>query len=275
MKVLFATDGKAASENAGRLLVALGGGDRLEVAVLSVNSFSFALEEGARTEHHYSPAAGRAHAAEVVERALLQLKSGGMKAEGKVADGHPPSEILDEIDRGAYDLALLGSGTATWLGQVLLGSVATKVVHGTSVATLVCLDAPADGPLKVVVGTDGSPDADLAIDTLIDLADPRRISVHVVSVSPGAEAGGDRPNVEEASAAALDRLEQAGIETTREILEGHPTQRLLGAAKGLEAALVVVGARGLGASGRSLLGSVTDRIVRHAPATLVGPKRAP
>lgn len=274
MKVLFATDGKSASENAGRLLVALGDADRLGVAVLSVNSFSFALEEGARTEHHYSPAAGRAHAAEVVERAVQQLKSQGVSAEGMVAEGHPPTEILDEIDRGSYDLALMGSGTATWLGQVLLGSVATKVLHGTSAATLVCLDAPAAGPLKVVVGADGSPDADLAIETLIGFADPRRISVHVVSVSPGAEAGKDRPNVEEVSAAALDRLTEAGIEATREILEGHPTQRLLGTAKALEAALVVVGARGLGASKRSLLGSVTDRIVRHAPATLVGPKRA-
>jgi len=45
---------------------------------------------------------------------------------------------------------------------------------------------------------------------------------------------------------------------------------LLEGAERREADLVVVGARGLGRFRAKMLGSVSDRLIRHAPATLVG-----
>jgi nucleotide-binding universal stress UspA family protein len=45
---------------------------------------------------------------------------------------------------------------------------------------------------------------------------------------------------------------------------GLPSAEIVALAEELEAGLVVVGSRGLGAMRRSLMGSVSDSVVRHA-----------
>lgn len=51
---------------------------------------------------------------------------------------------------------------------------------------------------------------------------------------------------------------------------GSPGPQLLKEAENVGADLVVVGSRGSGAVRRTLLGSVGDQVLRHAPATLIG-----
>jgi nucleotide-binding universal stress UspA family protein len=51
---------------------------------------------------------------------------------------------------------------------------------------------------------------------------------------------------------------------------GHPVKRLIAVAEGANASLLVVGSRGMSYTERAFLGSVSDQIVRQAPACLVG-----
>jgi nucleotide-binding universal stress UspA family protein len=58
-----------------------------------------------------------------------------------------------------------------------------------------------------------------------------------------------------------------GAETT--VLEGDPANALCELAEALPATVMVAGSRGHGGLKRALLGSVSDRLVRHAPCPIV------
>jgi nucleotide-binding universal stress UspA family protein len=76
--------------------------------------------------------------------------------------------------------------------------------------------------------------------------------------------------VERYAEEAVTHLRAAGFRTEGRVKDGHPAGQLLDEAERWNAELVVLGSRGLGSVERALLGSVSDRIVRRAPATLVG-----
>src|SRR5215213_2908380 len=63
----------------------------------------------------------------------------------------------------------------------------------------------------------------------------------------------------------LQRVEAAGATVSRSHLRmGRPDVEILELAEELGAGLIVVGSRGLGGLRRTLLGSVSDSVVRHA-----------
>jgi nucleotide-binding universal stress UspA family protein len=61
------------------------------------------------------------------------------------------------------------------------------------------------------------------------------------------------------------------------VVEGRPAAEVLAAAEEPGVDLVVLGARGLGTIGRLLLGSVSERVLQHAPCPvlIVKGKRLP
>jgi nucleotide-binding universal stress UspA family protein len=112
-------------------------------------------------------------------------------------------------------------------------------------------------PTKVLLATDGSPDAELALTSAVDLANSTNSELHVVTVAPGYPAYDVRDPVvvEELRQRAQEileeqtgKIEQAGVEVAEEIGAG----------------LIVIGSRGLGGMRRALMGSVSDSVVRHA-----------
>jgi nucleotide-binding universal stress UspA family protein len=50
---------------------------------------------------------------------------------------------------------------------------------------------------------------------------------------------------------------------------GDPADEIVAAAKGRRADLVVVGAKGVSAVGRFFLGSVSTKLVRHCPCSIL------
>ena len=133
-------------------------------------------------------------------------------------------------------------------------------------------------PAKILVDTDGSEEADLALQTATDLARYTGSELHLVYVeaasyvSPTTEwetfDAEDLPNwLEEATMEAakteVDRQVQrvrgeGGEVAGAHARTGYPDAEIVDLAEGFGAGLIVIGSRGLGVVRRALMGSDSD-----------------
>jgi nucleotide-binding universal stress UspA family protein len=287
MRVLFATDGSDHSARARDLLARLAHPERTEVVAMSVNGFETAMRKAQR-EGHFSTEEAHAAAQAAADGACEALRDAGLShVEVRVEDGDEATEIVHAADTEDFGLVVVGAGNEGWLDTVVLGSVSGSVVHGTSCPVLVVHRVTEDERARrVVVGADGSEGSHHAISAFAGLADPERVEVTVVpaapprALPPGGPAGGElaaaevddeelRSGNRHADEAATT-LRDAGFRVETEGVAGSPATVLLEQVVRREADIVVVGARGLGRFRAKVLGSVSDRVMRHAPATLVG-----
>src|SRR5688500_6428449 len=153
--------------------------------------------------------------------------------------------------------------------------------------------------MRVMIAYDGSAHADAALDDLRRAGLPREAEALLVSVADGlvgsyipvAEAAGPAAAlgrvtsvVELARAHAVTLLAEAreaaerarqkvvsffpGWEARAEVLEGDPSEELLGRAELWRPDLIVVGSHGRSALGRLLLGSVSKTVAERAPGSV-------
>ena len=145
-------------------------------------------------------------------------------------------------------------------------------------------------PTKILLATDGSDEARLALDTAVEMAQRTDSQLHIVHVWPVTRiytnvdmslAGSIEGHKESRQAARelldeqVHRAEQAGAEVAESrVEEGDPDRVIVRLAEELEVGIVVLGSRGLGGIRRSLMGSVSDSVVRHAhcPVMVVRPE---
>jgi nucleotide-binding universal stress UspA family protein len=130
----------------------------------------------------------------------------------------------------------------------------------------------------VLVATDGSPTAEKATETAIELAkllDTELIVVTawnipypIVGFSPmvvSAELA--KPCEEDARKAAFDaaaRAEEAGVEARAIVLRGMPIEEICAAAEKFAPRFLVIGSHGWGPVKRALFGSVSTGVLHHA-----------
>lgn len=288
MKVLLATDGLAPAQEAQALLEFIGDPERLEVKVISVATRGRVDLEHAL--YALDPIeVRRKNSIAVVEAAVEKLTKAGFKASGATAEGDPGPQLVSFINAQWFDLTLVGSGRASWLGQLLLGSTSSYLLQNSPSSVLVVRHLiDTDGSMKVVFGADGSRNARFARRSFEQFARSDRCVVKAVSFAPSI-ASWPSPfglSPEQAEAAeresevllehaqrfadgAATKLRDAGFEADHSAFVGNAPQGLLEQYESLGAGLVVVGATGVGPVRRALLGSTTDAVVRHAPAVLV------
>jgi len=131
---------------------------------------------------------------------------------------------------------------------------------------------------SVVVGTDGSANAELAVDWAAREAARRGAGLHVVYAFPWvthAQAWDFEPppevteTGERVMSAVVDRVHEAhpGIPVTREVVVESPAEALVEASR--HAAVVVVGSGGLGETDDALMGSVAQKVAAHAACAVV------
>src|SRR3954465_11577793 len=134
----------------------------------------------------------------------------------------------------------------------------------------------------VVVGTDGSPNAEIAVREADRFAKADGAALHLVTAYPDIPTYGEtisssakrepinlRDVAEQVLARAGAELESQGLEVVTDAREGDPTQVILDVAREQDADLIVVGARGLTGVRRFLLGSVPSKLAHHADSSLM------
>lgn len=134
----------------------------------------------------------------------------------------------------------------------------------------------------IAVGVDGSPASQRALETAIDFAKLATASLTVVGVVPIGvvytdQAGAvlqvlaeNRKYFEELLAGCAATARRAGLATVQtETREGAIVEQLLAFLDEHHPDLMVLGARGLSATRRILLGSVSDGVVHHAASSIL------
>jgi nucleotide-binding universal stress UspA family protein len=128
----------------------------------------------------------------------------------------------------------------------------------------------------VLVAFDGSPDAELALEHAIGVAQAFRARLALVAVVPPPppfawQAPGGLVQVHEAQQADLDKRLRAAADTvpldlpvTHRLLDGDPAREILRAAREGDHDLIVLGSRGRGRMGAALLGSVSRRVMHDS-----------
>jgi nucleotide-binding universal stress UspA family protein len=132
-----------------------------------------------------------------------------------------------------------------------------------------------NGP--IVVGTDGSETAALAVQAAIQLAKTFGQPLHVVcahqmrTAADGlALSAGVSPSVmddgwvEEVLGDAAEQIRESSVDVVTHAKIGNPADAILDVADEVNADLIVVGNRKIGAKSRFILGNVPSRVVHHS-----------
>ena len=206
-------------------------------------------------------------------------------ADAVVVDKAAVEGILYEAERFRADLVAVGwrgHGTAR---RLLMGSVSRGVVRGAKCAVLVVRQR-LRRVRRIVIGFDGSPNAQRAVQLVAKLVAPpdgRATLVNVAEIlapsSHGPAVGGIRStiarevrriNAEGAKAAkkalngAAAELNRNGWRTRTQSRTGEPLRELISAVGTADPQLLVVGARGTSGVRQLLLGSVAEGILNRS-----------
>lgn len=289
MKVLYATDGSEAAFAAKSLLTKLFRRDKTIIKVVSV-THSWSFDPGHIVLELDPIAERRGDSHRIVDAAAADLKDAGFEVSTAVLEGVPSLELV-KLAKSGYDLVIVGAGSHSWLGNRLLGSVSTYLLHEAPCSVLIVHEAPmAEGHGHVLVGVDGSNTSDETMSMLTRVLDPSLCDVGLMSAVPyqlpvvapvlvGPTT--DQKTLAPADAELLKQAEtqvqkwaeafrDAGFRTSTRVERGGAAPVLLEEAKQTDADLIAVGSRGLGPIRSTFLGSVSDQIARLSRSALIG-----
>lgn len=201
--------------------------------------------------------------------------------ETSVVEGDPVEDILAYVGDHGVDLVVIGTQGRTGLDRYLTGSVAEGVVRHADVPVLTVSETgwgTGVGPYDdVLLATDGSEYADAAVEPAVEVAAAFDATVHVhhvVDARNAAASGGYNPpsevieelreGGEEIVDRVASRVREAGPEVTTGVDQGVPAESLLEYAQESSIDAIAMGTAGRTGLDRFLLGSTTERVIRHA-----------
>ncbi len=297
MKLLIAYDGSECAEAALADLERAGLPREAEVVVLTVaDVWSWPEETDApvpRGADIIGVKKARAEAMAAVEdarqmalRASERLRAGfpGWTVSAEACADSPAWGIIKRADEWQPDLIVVGSHGRTAIERFVLGSVSQKVLYEArcSVRIARARQRSDGGPPRLIIGTDGSPDAEAAIDAVARRAWPpgteARVVVALDAVLPvkldaerrtvlkwfEADDEDDRQQAREIIEASAEKLRAAGLVAATSVKKGSPKRVLLDEAEQWQADSIFLGARGARGIERFLLGSVSAAVAAHA-----------
>ena len=201
--------------------------------------------------------------------------------EGGAPEGHehghrygaPAEHIVQQAGDGPDTLILMSTHGRSGVGRWALGSVAEKVLHAAN-CPLMLVRAHSETPIapeaavkNIVVTTDGSALAESILPHAVGLSKALGSRIKLLRVTPE-----DRADADERDhlLRIAERLNGEGVaDVTVEVLNGDPATAIVDYIDRSPTCLVAMTTHGRSGLGRWTLGSVTDRVVRHAAAPVL------
>jgi nucleotide-binding universal stress UspA family protein len=294
-KILVALDGSQLSEAIlpySRLLA-----DNLKLAVELIHVIDSEMATP-------TSAAGQARYQEVMtaenEKSLDYLKKiaasfpSGTKIQCSVEPGNPAEVIVDKAAEHRHTLIAMSTHGRSGINRWLIGSVADKVLHGAANPLLLVRageSAAVQGTAlwrRIIVPLDGSSLAETVIPHAKELARPLGLEIvllRVFGVPTPVFAEDYGPYVEELWTQLEDEAQKYLTHNKQQLLAqglanvttiataGFAAEKIIDAARQRKDALVAMCTHGRSGVNRWVMGSVTDRVVRHGgePVLIIRP----
>jgi nucleotide-binding universal stress UspA family protein len=248
-----------------KLLLAPGG----RIVALTVSDLSAAVQAAWSAP---GIAAQLKREAEEARQEASEELAGLADADARVVDGSPAGRLLEAVREEEATLVALGSHGRSRAAGIVLGSIATEVLHDAPCAVLLSRP-PVDStrfPHSIVAGVDGSPESLDAAAAAEELALRLGASLRLVAGTGGKPVDVDGLVRLRGREPALAGVAPGGRRATLRVpaLEWSrrsPLEALLEASA--HADLLVVGSRGL--HGIAALGSVSERVAHRARCSVL------
>lgn len=212
----------------------------------------------------------------LMSQALDSVDGHGVRVARQVIEGSPAHALTDLAHGPDLAMLVVGARGHTGLAGLLLGSVSHALTHECPKPLVV---VPPDWPRpeldhRIIVGVDGSSEADRALGWAVGEAATRGSAITAVTAwappSPvmpfhlplgGVASEANLSRVRELLDEAVDKLDPGSVRVDRLVVQG-PADRVL-ATEAATAELLVVGRRGLGRARETILGSVSHACTHH------------
>lgn len=223
------------------------------------------------------------------ERAIEKLESlmSGQSVEWEpvVVTGSPAETISGLVKERNIDLAITATHGRRGIKRFLLGSVTERLIRSISRPLLIARPPEQEAEeiqsfrfKRILVGCDFSPDSDNSLNYAFSLAQEFEAAIHLVHViEPFTYRDMLLPDTvvdvvkEDLQTRLIDKLDSLIPEEAHHWCEiktlclgGEPFEELVRYAELNDVDLIILGVRGHGLMETLLLGSTTDRVIRHA-----------
>lgn len=220
----------------------------------------------------------------IVDAAVRRVRNNDVPAVADVRRGDPYRAIVDYSDQSAIDCIVMPTHGRRGVHRYLLGSVTERVINTTSVPVTAVNPGRAQAltypPRHVLVPTDGSLGAELALTVGLDIAEATGATLHLLHVveagSRGASTGtslhlDELPGrANEVIADATARVAETGVDAVTSVYEHRePSKVIRDYIDENDIDLAVLGTHGQTDFSRYVMGGVSAKIVRTAPVPVV------
>lgn len=199
----------------------------------------------------------------------------GIRVETRIAEGHAADAIISTAVQEKCELIAMSTHGRSGVKRFLLGSTAEMVTRHSPIPILaIRFGAKEQAAEKVfhhiLVPLDGSPANELAVPATTSMASLYGTKVTLLHVMepppPEAQMLGEsfRKAADEMLKHAAARLQESGIPVESQIRVGSPAEEILEFAKSSGADLICITTHGRSGIRRWLMGSVAERVLRHA-----------
>lgn len=236
----------------------------------------------------------RAQAQGYIHELVHEISLRGVKAHGRVVDGPAAGTILEEARTEGATLIAMSTHGRSGLARWVLGSVAERIVRTSPVPVLLVRSFPPSpqGRLepapaeklpfrRILVPTDGSAAAAavmLPARKMAQLFDSEILLLHAEPAPAlvGSAELGTLPittptpaEEDRATARAAEQFRHAGLRVERRTVLGDAAAAILDSSHAGEIDLIAMATHGRSGVSRWLLGSVAERVLRHAGVPLL------
>ncbi len=286
-----------------KILLADDGSQHAQAAVDLLGELSLPAKSRVTTLRVFTP--GQIPGLPEFENALARTKEHlllkGIASETNLVLGEPAEKIIEIAGEDKPDLIVLGAkGLRATLG-ILLGGVAQQVAEYACCPVLV-VRAPFRGLRRILVVTDGSPNAQRAVRYLIRFPLPAKVDVRVMHVMPperqpvmmSSIAGGWQTAyiqevIAKEEAAAVEKQKRKwealltrtcelfrrnGMDATPVLAHGDAATEIIEYVKSNHVDLIVAGSRGLSRFRGWWMGSVSRKLIHYSDCSVLIVKAA-